>query len=194
MKRKTKRYCYRSPAYPAQAFVAFLMGGIPGSRPSILYPLRYIYTDFEELALDAQEARDTIENPSFLSEESLILPILYWQSVPLYRKYWKKPTVRYEDDTRMNLFVNAVSRFPLHAVLITPSSTDTDGNEYFSAAIPFFLSVTPGQIEAFMMTSDFPVDETANTAALYTIREPFTYNWKQGLILEKQTFLQQKSH
>lgn len=118
-------------------------------------------------------------------DTSVIVPITLQRLYPLKREFWENPSVHYDAFDRLKGFWNAVERPNFYQLLVTPLWVNKE--LFFHAAIPFYVSSTDRDIESFMLTSDYPVDERAKFAALYTLGIPLRFNWKTGDVT-KTTF------
>lgn len=181
---KAKRYCYRDVSFPEEAFVGFVTI-IKGEDILMFYPLDAIFANFEEYKKAAQQFTKQFSIPDLaVSDTGLLMPIVFTEKFPLKRDYWQEPTIEYTTQQRVKLFAGAANVHTLYKLLVTPSSTGK--RHALNAAAPFFTSATPAHIETFMYTSDFPVDETAKDAAIYTMDRPFGINWIAGEIIKQK--------
>lgn len=177
---KMLKYCYREPIFPVTAFMAF-MTVTTEPELSSLYPFEYLYTDLAAFEKEAESFTDhfAAENLN-VSEEALLVPLTFLKNVPLKPKYWKKSKNNryYHTNQRMQLFNSMLKAPLLYSVLVTPSGFVEKKTEFFSVAIPIPQhSITPA-VEQFMMQSDYPVESSAKSAALYSPGKPFGINWR----------------
>jgi len=179
MNKKIKKYCSITPQFPKEGFIPFLRVTTEESIVAYL-PLYLLCTSLADIQTSVEKIADEItEAPLTLEETALFLPVVFGGLVPLKRAYWENESVLYSNESRMRLFLSALSNFPMYNVLITPWKLKRSVHE-FAAAIPLYKSADQKNVEKFMLHSDFPVDEKAKYAALYSFGEPFTINWTTG--------------
>jgi hypothetical protein len=98
--------------------------------------------------------------------EIVMVTLTFFREVPLKQKYWDNPSYKYKELNRLMEFLNAISSRHNYNVLITPDNTKSN---LLTAPIPFLKTKTVDDIEVFMLNSDWHVDPTAKTCALYEI-------------------------
>lgn len=181
---KTKRYCYRSVSFPEEAYVGYVTI-LKNEQILMFYPLDQIFASFDEYQKAAKKfTKEFSIQDLAVSDTGLLMPIVFTEKFPLKREYWQEPTISYTTQQRVKLFAGAANVHMLYKLLVTPSSLVK--RPALNAAATFYTSATPAHIETFMYTSDFPVDETAKHAALYTMDRPFGINWIAGEIIKQK--------
>ncbi len=181
MKKKLYKtaYCSVTPQFPKEAFMAFMH--LTYEQHTVAFvPLHFIFTSLAQVQESAGQLEEqTTTTRVIVENHAIFLPLIFEELFPLKRAYWENPLVTYSNDSRLTLFTNALTHFPLYKVLVTPWKL-TKKREEFASAIPFYRSATDSDIQKFMLTSDFPVDEKAKYSALYTLGEPFAADWETG--------------
>ena len=182
---KPKRYCYREVTYPQEAYIGYVTI-LKGEDILLFYPLDPIFSTFEEYQYSVKQFTKQFSVTDLaVSDTGLLMPITFMNHFPLKQDYWQKPTVAYSTEQRVKLFGSAANLYDMYKVLITPSIL-AGKRPMLHAAIPFFLSATHPNMEAFMYTSDFPVDETAKNAGIYKMEKPFAINWVSGEVVRQK--------
>ncbi len=87
-------------------------------------------------------------------------------SYPLKKDFWENPSFEYKDFDRMMSFINVITNPENYKVLVTPTEVSKN---VFTAPIAFLKTAVDLDIELFMRSSDWYVDPTAKTCALYDI-------------------------
>ncbi len=170
-------YCSEDVAYPIAANAALLSISRPNGS-IVLYPCRKVHVQIEEIVRDIKELETVLtsdgERYSIL-ESCIILPLRFSRLLALKKEYWSNPTETFADANRSNPFVKSIYNFQMFSMLVTPSK---DGDVWrYLAALPLPNSTSDSLIEQFMLHSDWPVAETAKHSALYSLEQPFVYNW-----------------
>jgi hypothetical protein len=177
---KNIELCSIAPKYPKQAFCMLL--SFKTSTYSVpIYPLHQIFTDTNALYREIINSQNMFDDSTVMIDpNALCLPLQFCRSFPLIKEYWQNPTSPYTVVQRVNLFTQIIKQHSFYSMLVTPRSIDENGEGIFSPAIPFRKTATDKEIDTFMRISDYPVDEKASTAAIYTIDDPYRLNWSTG--------------
>lgn len=185
MPNKTTVPLSRTPVYPPSAFVGFIMLTTKNGATTA-YPLNRMYTANADFFADAGEHQETIATPGVtISDVGIILPLEFSRIWELKPEYWNDPSVHFGHMDRSKLFSASLSAPAFYDVLVTPSGMK-EGTELFSAAMPIPAGNTDRVIEQFMRTSDYPVDEEAKYAAVYTPGMPFGINIRTGEVTKQR--------
>jgi hypothetical protein len=164
---------------------------------STLYPFEYLYTDLASFEKEAENFTEHFASENLrVTEEALIVPLSFQNNVPLKAQYWQKSKNNkyYHTDHRMHLFTTMLEAPLLYNVLVTPSGFLEKKVEHFAVAIPFPKPTTPESVEKFMLQSDYPVEASAKSAALYTAGMPFGVNWRVRELVHFAPFDKEESN
>lgn len=142
------------------------------------YPFINLVTTLDEIVRDINDFSKYADKEGDIVIEDIctIVPITFHSLFPLRKEFWKSPTQHYDSNDRIKLLIQAISKYELYKLLVTPSTENNFKN--VSAAIPFYLSADNSLVEKFMLTSDWPVDPEAKYAAFYLLNKPKIFNWK----------------
>lgn len=144
------------------------------------YPFNTIFHSVEAFSHEAETLANNFHVPNLqLDTTAILLPIRKDRNVKLKPDYWNEPSIPYSIDSRVVLLIDAVRYFRFYSLLVTPWSIKQRA-PLFAAAVPFYAHAPDERIEHFLRTSDFPVDESANNAALYSLLQPVGINWMTG--------------
>lgn len=173
------RHCSITPKYPIKAFMVYYQ--ITDERNvNIYYPNTQIYTSIDQIKKDAELLQESIisQNQLNLNPYGLAVPLNLQRLYRLEVRFWHKPVVHFEHFQRMDMFLKAMENITMYNLVVTPLRIGK--NKIFVSAIPLLASKKDRDLEQFMLYSDFPVDETAKYAAIYTCGSPFRLNLKNG--------------
>lgn len=144
-----------------------------------IHPFYLLQKTIAEIVMDIRLIRNEYENKDFRIDDVLIImPVLFHSYVPLKRIYWNDPWITFDPEMRADEFARILDYSDFYRILVTPSLTEKK-EEVFAAATPFYKTAKDKDIENFMLTTDFPVDETAKFAALYEPQKPFELEWRK---------------
>jgi hypothetical protein len=120
-------------------------------------------------------------------DKVVIVPITFRSDVPLFKKYWKNPSVEISVIDRMEMFCNAINEPPLYEMMITPDIIkDKEGTKIIFRTASVLKNNSPQKdIESFMLTSKVHVSPEAKTAAIYSIEECFACSLPSGEMITK---------
>jgi len=170
-------YCSEDVSYPIVAHAALLSVSRPDGS-ILLFPNRKVHAQVDDIVKDIKELESSLtkDGDSYsILESCVVLPLRLSRRFPLKKEYWSNPTESFTDTSRSTPFVKAIYNPSLYTMLITPSK---EGDVWrYLAALPIPISVSSTVIEQFMLHSDWPVAETAKQCAIYTIEQPFLYDW-----------------
>lgn len=176
------KFCSITPPYPVRAYIVSFF--LQVEDQITLITLSLISQTPEDIVADMQELVEHVEKEKEndqiqVMESCLVIPITYAAAVPLKKKYWANPSMKYSGDDRQKAFIQLLNNTKLYQLLVLPYFHDKETDKWqFSATIPLLAHPSPETIERFMMTSDAVVDQTAKTAALYDLTDPIRFNWK----------------
>lgn len=148
---------------------------------SLKYPIGPVFTSTREIAYQSQIFRSIISRTWEVDEQITIVPLFFKRLYPLRMEFWKKPTIHYDDLQRVHLFESALLNYGLYKLIVTPFLYQKQ--TIFLSAIPMYTSATDYDIERFMTLSDFPLEESAKYAAIYTFGKPQTLDRREEDIL-----------
>jgi hypothetical protein len=189
MPKKTTAPCSRVPVYPTTAFAGLITLTPTGGRAAV-YPLSRLYTAQSDFIGDALNHQETIATPDVaIGDVGFIIPLTFDRLWELKEEYWTDPTVHFGHMDRAHLFTAAILTPDFFSMLVTPNGY-TKGKDILSAAMPVPASRTDSVVEQFMRSSDFPVDEEAKYAAVYTIGSPVGINIKTGELVHPLPLVQ----
>ena len=182
---------YKIPplTYPKEAFMAGVFIIDEKGEVKTIYPFDSVYNSLEEISEQCRtsfEFNKRINKRWGIHEISIVLPIDFERHFPLKPEYWQNPTATYDDIQRMSLFNEAFTALPLFQLLVTPIFNPRERKWHFNAAIPFKITASDREVESFMLSSDYSVDERAKYAAIYKFGKPIRYNWRKEKVLKKK--------
>lgn len=170
-------FCSEDITYPLLTHAAIISVARPDAS-IVLFPNRKVHIQTEDIVRDIKELENSLTKDGeaySILESCIVLPLRFSRLVPLKKEYWANPTETFADANRSMPFVKAIYNFSLFSMLVTPSK---EGDMWrYQAALPISVGSSDMAIEQFMLHSDWPVAETAKHCALYTIEQPFLYNW-----------------
>jgi hypothetical protein len=185
---KDKKYCTKEFSYPIKAFTAYFY--MIEENTSLFYPTTRIYTSISEIASEAKFIEEMLppEQNMILSDSAVVVPLNLERLYPMKESFWQKPSIHYDHNHRLKLFMKAMDNLSFYKLVVTPIKSQN--KTVFIGAVPIFSHATDKIIETFMMYSDFPVDETSKYAAIYEFGKPISYNIRTGetkeLVKEKR--------
>lgn len=170
-------FCSEDVSYPIVTHAAVLSVAKPDGSV-LLFPNRKIHVQVESIVRDIKELEAVLtkdgETYSIL-QSCIILPLRLSRLLPLKKEYWANPTAIFAESNRSSTFMKAIYNPSLFTMLVTPSK---EGDIWrYLAALPIPISSSDSVIEQFMLHSDWPVAETAKQCSIYTIEQPFLYDW-----------------
>jgi hypothetical protein len=170
------RYGTKDYTFPERAYIEYLKGR-DARGGEYMFPMFFVLTEIQDVRTDAELIMSQ-DSEVEIDETAILLPVHFVRFFPLEKRFWSKPTVHYDTSIRVSLFSHLLKRSTLYSLLVTPTSEK--GKEKFAAAVPFYGNGDDRSLERFMALSDFPVDTAARNAAVYSVSEPITVNWKTG--------------
>ncbi len=182
MRRMPKKvaYCTLDPEFPEKAYMIFLFI-LHNDQIVGTLPLDAIYDDTDHAADGVKQIIEQLESsqkPVTVPHECILIPITKYSLFPLKKEYWKKPSISYNEQTRIISFRPVLNNPSLFALLVTPYSyDDTVKKWYLHAAMPLANEKDVKPVERFMQVSDYVVEPRAKFAAIYTIGEKMRFNW-----------------
>lgn len=176
----SSKYGTRAPSYPTVGYVCFVTAGV-GKTIRYAYPLSSLYRTMEEIKLDLSHIMGALDQ---VQKTIILLPVKLLKLIELKESYWSHPTIHYTESDRTQLMTSALYSPTLFTLLVTPS-TLVHSTEELKTPIVLKSSTLIHDLELFMNLSDYPVDETATHAALYSLDQPFIYNWETGEMIQQ---------
>ncbi|MBI4067163.1 hypothetical protein HY407_02175 [Candidatus Gottesmanbacteria bacterium] len=193
VKRRRKRsqviYGSKIARFPIEAYMNYVFYS-HGEDIVMLYPFENVYptiTALQDSMQDyATEWDEEKANGMEIAEVSIVVPISFAKLYPLRAEFWNNPDLHFEDLDRFRGFWKAASKPEFYKMLVTPT---WNGKKLsYHAAIALYITATNREIDNFMLYSDFPVDERAKYAAVYTFGHPLRFNWKTGEVSRAEQF------
>lgn len=178
-----EEFCSRTPQFPLRAYIVYFFMS-EENKMSMVYPLESIYKTVSEIQSAAQNYAAALEEKDTMDivHTAVIIPINFDRLYNLKQEFWDNPILHYDEIDRMRAFLHVAEKPQLYKLVVTPMWYEEE--LHLSAAIPFYISSADSEIDKFMFTSDYPVDERAKYAAIYTLGTPLRLNWKTGEISE----------
>lgn len=174
---KTIQFCTKQVEYPKEGY-AVILYLINSEKQNIVYPHSQVFPTKEHIKTELLAFRKDMQDSHgvTLFETCLLMPVFFEADFPLRPEFWEHPDTDYTHNDRRSTFLAASVNAGLHKLLVTPSKTKKEGWQHL-AALAFPVSTPMQTLEQFMMTSNWPVEETAKNAAIYTFGEPRMYDW-----------------
>lgn len=180
-KRINTAYCSKVARFPKEAYLNYVFYA-KDEDIVMLYPFEVVYPSITTLQNSmkkyAFDWNKEIANGMEIIDVSIIVPITLETLYPLRKEFWDNPTYHFDDLDRFRGFWRAAAKPSFYKVIVTPQWIGTRVS--FQAIIPFYITATRKDIDTFMLYSDYPVDEAAKYAAIYTIGTPLRFNWRTG--------------
>lgn len=178
-KKYDSNYCIKIPRYPLKAYIVYYHLK-DGFLPKLYYPIGPIYTDISTIIREAQLFEQNISRQTnfVVDEKAVVAPLKLERLYELKRTFWENPQLHYDQFHRIDLFTQVLRNFAFYKLVVTPLTYQ--GKTYFISSIPFPVTSTDEDIEKFMLFSDFPVDQQAKYAAIYSFDKPLRFNWRTG--------------
>jgi len=174
-----KKYCSIQPNFPKSAYLCYIF--YASNSNLLLVPYHKIFTKLDEVReyiLETVEFTKEKDASVEISPESIIIPLKLESLVPLMRKYWEGAHEEFTYDDRTHLFLEFLRKPQHYKMVVTPSDYDDKSKIFsFKAALPIKGTSGLSTVENFMQHSDYPVNEMASHAAIYTPKLPKRYNW-----------------
>src|SRR3989338_4958737 len=161
----------------------------------VSYPIGSVYNSIKDIMADSSffGSNMDVDNKLYVDHNTIVLPIKFEKLFPLEPRFWKKPSVHYSNNERMGLFGRLIKNYPFYKLVVTPLNYAK--KTIFMSAFPYHITSGEKIIEAFMLNSDFPVDEKSKYAGIYSIEKGFHLNWQTGMLSELSfTQLQKDLH
>lgn len=177
------RFCTREPNFPRYAFVAAIW--LEAEKQNFFYTLKQVFTNLSDMTnLAGELQKEKGDKVKEITDLTIIIPIKLERLFPMKPEYWKKPEVKFGQWEQMNLYTKMLIDYRPYKLVVTSLGLE-NGKEYFLAPLPVLDIDLDNKIDLFMKMSDHPVDETAKSSAVYSIGEPFGYNFKTGEIYQQ---------
>lgn len=177
VKKKDIQYCTEDVPYPLKAYVVALFC-TSESELKIIWPLTTLQSDYKDIVKSVRTFQKQVtgkKNGIILPDICFVMPVLFTRKYPLRKEFWQKPSNPYETSQRLSSFVHAIDKPLLYSLLVTPMKYRNSWR--YAAALPIPNSTSDSVIEQFMKTSDWPVEESAKDAAIYSFSTVIIYNW-----------------
>ena len=89
------------------------------------------------------------------------------------------PVINYSIEEKIKTYTRLPYYPRFYKIVVTPTLVDKHGKWYFDPALPILSTADDSVIEAFMSTTNHVVEHKARFAALYSVKDLFSFNWKQ---------------
>lgn len=182
-KRKSKiapeEYCSIAPDFPKDGFIIILLlFNIEDNKVMGILPLSSIFTHPDQVENTVMDLLQNGKNKELtVLTNAILIPIKFHSLYPLERKYWENPTIHFDTWDRVKLFIPVLEQPAFYHLLVTPSSIEKE-QTILHATLPLTNPDDTETIKKFMLTSDLPVDERANSAAIYSLGNSIKFNWQ----------------
>ena len=169
-----KRYCYREPDFPKEAYLALLfMSATDGDKLHFLYPMLPLYPSLAMLRTKIQHFKRGLDKRSALAVYGVItVKINLSKKYPLRKVHWANPQPDlFEKDYRLIKYWKMMADIPqLYSVLVLQSHYDVKTKKFnFVNWIPILMTTNDEKIDNLIKMSDQPVDESAKSMGIYSI-------------------------
>lgn len=192
MSKEPKKYCYLSPAFPKNGVAVLLLLEEQEQRVGIV-PSSVVYTSLTDTARSISEIALSLKSSRSVSvaDVSLLINISFEKKIPLYKYYWRVPEVNYSIEEKIKSYTKLPYHPHFYKIVVTPTLVDEYGKWYFDPAFPILNTAADSVIETFMSTTNHVVEHKARFAALYSVEDLFSFNWKQKKVshLASKSFL-----
>jgi hypothetical protein len=177
-KEKRIRFCWREIEYPKEAYVVMALTTEEGQL-GIGIPMYKLYTDFELIKSDVKELAEGVRKEPKMNmiNELLVAEVSLQREYPLDKKYWITEGIEFGWWNRLAMFTKVFDKSSLYQILVTPIVRK---RKILLRAAAAFYRGADKDIEAFMLTSDWEVDESAKTSGIYFVDRIYGYNWITG--------------
>lgn len=182
MKKNVKAYCVKKINWPTKSY-GVMIPLFKEAEAFWLYTAYDMLVDLKqvrEIARDFRTELNEYEGGSLASGESVI--IIEMELQRLYKMtpdLWKDGGIDYSDSDRNKLLMEAVKVPQFFEVLATYWG---DSKTPFAIAAAFYKN-HPQDIDTFMKTTNWRVETTAKTSAIYKIVRTFGYDWVNDEII-----------
>lgn len=182
-----KRYCYLTPNFPQTAFsiVIFIQ---KENDKKIVFPLYGLYTSIDGIGESIRELeaefRKYGNHQNKIMDLGIVIPLVFNETYPLKRIHWANPSKHYAMEDRMRDFTKSLLSDDPYIMLVTPREYEEKSKTWqFNIAFPLSLTASDEELENFLLTSDYPVEERANSVAIYGMQKPKSVVWKELISL-----------
>ena len=184
-----KRFCYREPHFPDEAYLALLfMSATDDGELRFLYPMMPLYPSLAMLRTKIKHFKNRLDKRGKLTVYGVIaVKITLSKKYPLRKEHWANPQGElFEKDYRMTKFREMMADMPqLYSVIVLPSHYDTKTKKWnYINWIPILLTTSDEKIDNLIKASDQSVDESANNMGIYSIECTRGFDLKTGEIIE----------
>lgn len=188
--KRPKRKCWRSPSFPSQGLVGIIPIVDDQDNIYAAYTASELYENTEEFLKQTYETGQALQKKKIqIADICVIMNISFAKLVQLKPEYWQNPSINYRDVDRAMIFAESI-RYPgLYSVLVTPAGRKKR-HDILHATIPLLRSNETEQLDKFMKLSDYPVDQTAKSAAIYNIDMIMGISLKNGQYTKTPLFNQ----
>lgn len=176
--KKSTNYCSRDVPYPESAIALVLDQHIEDAG-NVLVPYAEVFSDSKKISTRLSDYQKELLPLSItISDTAILLPLTISRYFPLKPEYWDEPTSEFDLVSRIPLFNRMLGNTQFYELLVTPGREKN--RWYFKSALPIRIGTPDRAIDEFMKRSDWYVDPTAKTCAIYTVGMPWMFNFKTG--------------
>lgn len=166
MGKKKVNYQSRIVRFPEKLYL-FVMWIFASNGSKFIFPLHYLYKNPRKGLEEVQEIYKGLKKEgTYTHDWALVAPLHFIEKFPLKKDYWKNPSFEFEEFTRFRQFLSPMLNHKNYKLLVTPFNVQ---NKIFTAAMPFSNDVSLDNVDLFLTTSDWQVDQEADCAAFYSI-------------------------
>lgn len=167
MKRGKQKFQSIKINFPEKLYLALSWLSVDGNL--MLYPHVQVYQTPNMAIKESKIILKGLQQNDYKPENILTLFTLeFIEKIPLHMEYWENPTFKYKHGDRFRTFMNFLKFKKDYKILV--AAGDTDKN-ILTAPIPFLKNTTAEDVEIFMKSSDWPVDQRSDAFAFYKYRQ-----------------------
>lgn len=192
MTSKTKKFCYREPDFPNEAYLALLfMSATDKDELRFLYPMMPLYPSLTMLQTKIRHFKKKLEKRKKLTVYGVIaVKINLTKKYPLRKEHWANPQGElFEKDYRTTKFRNMMTDIPqLYSVIVLPNDYDIKTKKWsYINWIPILMTTGDEKIDNLIKMSDQGVDESAKNMGIYSIEYTKGFDLETGEIIEPES-------
>lgn len=189
MANKTKKFCYREPNFPKEAYLALLfMSATDGDELRFLYPMMPLYPNLEMLRTKIQHFKRSLDRKKKLTVYGVIaIKINLTKKYPLRKDHWANPQPdMFEKDYRLTKYREMMADMPqLYSILVLPCNYESKTKEFgFINWIPILITSSDEKIDNLIKVSDQPVDESSKSMGIYSVEYTKGFDLETGKLIE----------
>ncbi len=174
MEKKIKKFCFREPEFPSEAYAALLfVSAVEEEGVRFLYPMVSVYPSLAMLRSKVVQFKKSIDKENKLTVYGAVaIKINFKRNFPLRKEYWTNPESQtIEADYSRAKYLEMMGGTPqLYSILVVPRNYDGTTKKYsFTPWLPVLLTSSDETIDDLIKASDQPVDESAKSMGIYSV-------------------------